>query len=138
MSHDSASISFACDHNLEASEMTCTVAMTGGTMDTPQPQTKVIKGAEILFHTATIAQGASLLTEAVIAAPKATPAANGGQMLDSSPMAADTGAGGQVSGATRSATGSAAPAQHTGASVRLGFKVSTLLITTGTLAMNFI
>ncbi|KAF2023837.1 hypothetical protein EK21DRAFT_105064 [Setomelanomma holmii] len=137
LSYDSISMSFSCDHNTKASEMTCAVAMTGGNMDTPTPETAVLKGSDVSFITATIVQGANLLSGsgAASAAPKSTPAASSGLMTDasSSPTGRVSGSAGSAS---RSATGTASPAQQTGAATSVGIKVSALLAVAGVVAAN--
>ncbi|KAH8724458.1 hypothetical protein GQ44DRAFT_683307 [Phaeosphaeriaceae sp. PMI808] len=94
------SMSFACDHNTKASEMTCTVAMTGGNDDTAGPQTKVLKASEIKFNKATIVQGASLLSGT---ASMATPAPNAGSMTNAGPTAPTRSTSGQTTQQTGSA-----------------------------------
>jgi hypothetical protein len=146
MSYDTVSLSFACDHNTKASEMTCTVAMTGGNVDTSSPQTAVLKGNEFSFNTATVVEGANLLSGASgSAAAKATPAAAASSGLSTNAIASATGTGmraqGSASGsspasASGSVTGSAAPAQHTGAATKFGLETSALLVLAGAVVMN--
>jgi hypothetical protein len=134
MSYASVSMSFACDHNTQASEMTCTIAMTGGNMDTASPQTAVLKGNELSFNTATIVEGASLLKEASgSAGAQATPAASAGSGLMTAASASPTASGTHASG---SVSGSAAPAQHTGAATRFGLEASVLLALAGAVVAN--
>jgi hypothetical protein len=113
MSYDTIAMSFACDHNTQASEMTCTVSMQGGNVDTGSPATAVLKGSEISFNKATIVQGASLLTQA-------TPAAA---------AAGTTGAG-------ASPTKTGAPAEHTGSAASVDVQVSALFAIAGAVVMS--
>jgi acyl-CoA synthetase (NDP forming) len=111
MSYDTVALSFACDQNTQASEMTCTVSMAGGNADTDTPQTAVLKGNQISFNTATIVQGASLLSQAT----PATAAAAG-----------------------VSATSTAALAQHTGSAASVGVQVSALFAVAGAVVMSIL
>jgi hypothetical protein len=113
MSYDSVAMSFACDHNTQASEMTCTVSMQGGNTDTDIPATAVLKGSQISFNKATVVQGASLLTQA-------TPAAA---------AAGTTGPGALI-------TSTAVPAQHTGSAASVGVQVSALFVVAGAVVMS--
>lgn len=144
MSAAKVSMSYACDYNSKATEMTCTVAMTGGNVDVSEPQTAVLKGDEVKFNTATVVQGASLLSGAsgatassgaaasTSATPKATPATTGGLMVAAtSPVA--TGSM-KPTGATPSTSGQAA--QHTGAATRLSLQNSALLALAGMVVLS--
>jgi hypothetical protein len=107
-------------------------------MDDASPQTAVLKGDQISFNTATIVEGANLLTGASgSAGAKATPAASAGSGLmtaaSATPTASGTHASSSVSG---SMSGSAAPAQHTGAATRFGLEASALLALAGAVAVN--
>lgn len=137
-------MSFACDHNIQASEMTCTVAMTGGDTNLETPQTAVLKGDEISFNVATVVAGASLLGGSQASATPAasvgsgsaaaTPAASaksGIMTAAASPSATGSGALGNLK---HSATGSAAPAEHTGAAARFGLEAGALLMFVGAVA----
>jgi hypothetical protein len=128
-------MSFACDHNTKASEMTCTVAMTGGNMDMETPTTAVLSGSDIAFNTATVVKGADMLSgvvaQATAASAAATPAAASGLMTDASPSA--TGSGMRN---TTNATSSAHLPEHTGAATRFGFEASALLLLVGAMVAN--
>ncbi|EAT89718.2 hypothetical protein HBH56_018640 [Parastagonospora nodorum] len=148
MSAASVSMSFACDHNTQASEMTCTVAMTGGDMDLGGPQTAVLKGDEISFNQATIVGGASLLSNSPAqatpaagasgsASAQATPTASAGSSLmtaASSAVATGSAVRSSMGNTTHSATGSAAPAEHTGAASKFIFQAPALLAIVGAVA----
>lgn len=110
--------------------MTCAVAMTGGNMDVPSPQTATFSGSEITFNTATIVQGANLLSGG---AAQATPAAAAGSGSASVNPSA-TASGAKVS-TSPSKSGSAAPAEHTGSAAKSGVQVSALLALVGGLVM---
>jgi hypothetical protein len=135
MSYGSVSMSYSCDHNTKASEMTCAIAMTGGGMDTPTPETAVLKGDEVTFNTATIVQGASLLSgsAAASAAPKSTPASGSGLKTDASPSITGSGLARSQSG---SATGSATPAQQTGAAASFSIQISAMLAVAGAVGVT--
>jgi hypothetical protein len=111
MSFDSISMSYACDHNTSAKEMTCTVSMVNQDV-----KTAVLKGTDVVFDTATIVSGASLLSGSASATP-----ASGANSAAS-----------QVA----SLTGSAKPAQNTGAASSLGVQVSALLFAAGTVIIS--
>lgn len=134
MSYGTVSMSYSCDHNTKASEMTCAVAMTGGNMNIPDPQTATFSGSDITFNTATIVQGAALLSGG---AAQATPAASGGADASSGVGASATGSGAKVS-QSPSRSGSAAPAEHTGSAAMSGVQASALLVMVGALFMSFL
>jgi hypothetical protein len=146
MSEQDVSMSFACDHNVQASEMTCTVAMSGGDQDLETPQTAVLKGDEISFNVATVVAGASLLNAAQASATPAaaassgsvvaTPAASAQSGLKTAAASASaTGTGVQAMGnMTHSATGSAAVAEHTGAAAKFGLGAGALAMFVGAVA----
>jgi hypothetical protein len=147
MSAESVSMSFACDHNTAKSEMTCTVAMTGGDMDMAGPQTAVLSGSEVAFVTATVVAGAEKLSGAdaqATAAPssgaasaKSAPAAGSaaatgsGLMVDANPTA--TGSSMRTS---KNATSSAVLPEHTGAATRFGLEASALFVLAGAMVAN--
>ncbi|KAL5117031.1 hypothetical protein ACEQ8H_005118 [Pleosporales sp. CAS-2024a] len=130
LSAASVSLSFACDHNTLASQMTCTVSMAGGALDDASPQTAVLDADQFSFTHATIVAGANLLaTASAHASPAATPSP-----AVSTPAATRSPARSAASSALQSATGSAAPAQHTGAASQLDFQASALLVVVGAVA----
>jgi hypothetical protein len=143
MSAESVSMSFECDHNTAKSEMTCTVAMTGGNMDMASPQTAVLSGAEIAFVTATVVDGADKLSGAVAqATPTASPSAGAsaaksamatgsGLMTDRTPSATGTGMP-----TNKNATSSAVLPEHTGAATRFGLEASALFVLAGAMVAN--
>lgn len=112
--------------------MLCAVAMTGGNMDTPEPQTATLTGSEITFNTATIVQGAALLSGG---AAQATPAPSAGAGSSGSAGASATGSGATASHSP-SRSGSAAPAEHTGSAAKSGIQASALLVLVGALVMS--
>jgi len=127
MSYDDFAVSLDCDYNTQASEATCTVSMSsgGGNDDGLWPQTTVVKGDEAKLSTATIVQGANLLSGgAASAAPSATQVASAGAS-GASPTVTATGvqaAQSAVSSVAGSLTGTASPALHTGAAARSGLQ----------------
>ncbi|KAH7081228.1 hypothetical protein BKA63DRAFT_530355 [Paraphoma chrysanthemicola] len=138
MSYDSFSMSYSCDYNTRATEMTCAVAMTGGNMDTPSPQTAVLSGSDVAFVTATVVQGAGLLSGsgAASAAPKSTPASGSGLMTDASPSITGSGTvSAPVRSQSGSATGSSSPAQQTGAAATFGAQISAMLAVVAAVAI---
>jgi hypothetical protein len=129
MSFDSIDISLACDYNTQASEATCTVSMAGDDEGSGL-QTAVLKGGEAKFNTATIVEGANLLSGgAASATPSATPAASAGAS-GASPTPTGTGAQSAksaTSGVASSGTGTASPAQQTGAAARIGLQYGAVI-----------
>lgn len=142
MTDDGFSMSFGCDHNTMASEMKCTLSVTGGNDDTLGPQTVSFKGDEIAFNKATVVQGANLLSGAGGSATvSATPAASAGSGLVTAATPSATGSSmrsiqSSISGAKQSATGSATPAQSTGSAAKYGIEGSALLFFAGAVAVN--
>jgi len=139
MAYDSFDMSFGCDHNTKASEMTCTVSMTGGNFDSTEPQTAVLSGSEIVFNSATIVQGANLLsggaasaTPAASAAPSASAGktTGAGLVTDASPSATGSSL---LGNGTR--TGTAAPA-FTGAAAKFGMQGAAVLVVAGVAALS--
>ncbi|KAH7091571.1 hypothetical protein FB567DRAFT_277246 [Paraphoma chrysanthemicola] len=138
MSYDSYSLSYSCDYNSRATDITCAVSMTGGNMDTPGPQTSVLSGTDLTFVTATVVQGAGLLSGsgAASAAPKSTPASGSGLMTDASPSITGSGSmSGLVRSQSGSATGSASPAQQTGAATTFGVQIPAMLAVVAAVAV---
>jgi hypothetical protein len=146
MSADSVSMSYACDHNTAASEMTCTVAMTGGNMDMADPQTAVLSGTDIAFNTATILKGAEMLTGGAVVAQATGASASGsgaaaqstGSAAAKSGLQTDASASATGSGmrAGHNATSSAPLPEHTGAATRFGLEASALLVLAGAMVVN--
>jgi hypothetical protein len=140
MSYDAVDMSMACDHNTQANEMTCTVSMSGGNVDSTEPQTAVLKGDEVVFNSATIVQGAGLLSAGdASATPNASPAASAASKASATATgtAKATGTALQAlkSAASGSSTGSAAPAEHTGAAARSGMQGVAALTFAGVVAL---
>ncbi|KAF2823005.1 hypothetical protein CC86DRAFT_299488 [Ophiobolus disseminans] len=133
MAYDSFAMSLACDHNTKASEMTCTVSMTGGNFDNVEPQTAVLKGSEIVFNTATIVQGRNLLSMgAASATPTGGLVTSAGLMTDASPKAT----GSAARALQGNATGSAAPAQQTGVATKSGLQVVVAIVIAGVAVLS--
>jgi hypothetical protein len=142
MSYDAVDMSMACDHNTQANEMTCTVSMSGGNVDSTEPQTAVLKGDEVVFNSATIVQGAGLLSAGdASATPNASPAASAASKAGASATATGTakatGTALQAlkTAASGSSTGTAAPAEHTGAAARSGSQGVAALALAGVVAL---
>jgi hypothetical protein len=140
MSAESVSMSFACDHNTAKSEMTCTVAMTGGNMDMAEPQTAVLSGTDVAFVTATVVAGADKLSGAGAQATAAS--SSGAAAAKSAPAsgsAAVTGSGlmtGSSMRTSKNATSSAILPEHTGAATRFGLEASALFVLAGAMVAN--
>ncbi|KAH7409906.1 hypothetical protein DE146DRAFT_329907 [Phaeosphaeria sp. MPI-PUGE-AT-0046c] len=131
LSYGTVSMSYSCDHNTKASEMTCAVSMTGGNLDLPSPQTATFRGSELVFNTATIVQGANLLSGG---AAQATPAAAAGSgSASANPLATGSGA---MASHSPSKSGSAAPAEHTGSATKFGVQAPALFALLGALVMS--
>ena len=130
-------MSFGCDYNSKAVEMTCTVNQSGVNDDSSGPVTAVLSSSEIAFISATVVEGASLLSgggsATATAAPKSTgtAASTGLQTSVSGSAAATSKASGSAT-----ATGSGASASSTGAAARFGIEGSALLALAGAAALN--
>lgn len=149
MSAGSFSMSFGCDHNTVKSEMVCGVYMSGQDFGlSVGTQLATLSKDDIIFNTATVVQGASLLssadasgTGAASVAPKTTAASSptntGLKTSATTPnSAAASGAASTAGQASQTASGSAAPAQHTGAAVKFGIDGSALLLLAGVAAVH--
>ncbi|KAF2123412.1 hypothetical protein P153DRAFT_371732 [Dothidotthia symphoricarpi CBS 119687] len=137
MSAETYTMSYNCDYNTKAVEMTCTADMTG-----QDPQTAVLSGSDVAFVPATVVQGAELLKETA----SATAASATASMTSSLASATSTGiktsasvasgasaaVSSHVSGSasTPTASGSAATVS-TGAAAGSGIERSTLLALVG-------
>ena len=146
MSAGSVYVSYGCDgYNSAANTMTCTAEMAGqGT------QTAVLSGTDVAFITATVAEGAELLSGGASATASASSrasaaSASASTASKSSAAAASSGlrtatasgtaaAGSSASGA--SATASSAAPQSTGAAARFGIEGAALLALAGAAAVN--
>jgi hypothetical protein len=144
---DAFTISFSCDHNTQAEQLTCAVSVGGDDVSSGTDfgdagtTTSVLSGTDIASFSATVTAGAELLSASGVAQsgsaqPSGSSAASspGSRTLTASPSGTAA-AGSQASSTGASATGTAAP-QHTGAAYRFGVEGSALLALAGAAALN--
>ncbi|KAH7366591.1 hypothetical protein BKA66DRAFT_470552 [Pyrenochaeta sp. MPI-SDFR-AT-0127] len=139
MSLNTVSMSLGCDYNSRAIEMTCTVDQKGGNDDTDGPVTAVLSGSEVAFLSATIVEGASLLSggaKSTEASKSAAVASTGLRSSASTTASGSATARAQASGAGASPTSSGATVASTGAAARYGVEGSALLALVGAAALN--
>lgn len=120
---DLFTMTYSCNHNTKASQITCAASMGGPSANDPGVSTAVLSGSEIAFVTATVTSGADLLT--------ATGEAKGSTSASATSV---SGTAAQESGASTSASG-AAP-ENTGAAYRFRVEGSALLALAGAAALN--
>ena len=134
---DLFTMTYSCDHNTKAKEVTCAVSMGGSEANDPGVSTAVLSGTDVAFGTATVTAGASLLT-ATGGAQQSAPASSGLKTSATAKQTASvsgaTGTAAQQSGAT--ASGSGAAPESTGAAYRFGIEGSALLALAGAAALN--
>ncbi|KAJ4338103.1 hypothetical protein N0V87_004251 [Didymella glomerata] len=138
MSVGTVSVSYGCDgYDSAANTMTCTAAMAG--QDT---QTAVLSGSDVAFISASVIEGASLLSggasasaSATASAASKTSAALASSSMQTSIVSGTAAAGSHASSHAASATGSSAP-QATGAAARFGIEGAALLALAGAAAVN--
>jgi hypothetical protein len=135
MKGDTFDMSIDCDYNSKASKMTCVADLN----DTPT--TGVLSGTDLIFVTASVAEGAELLASAT-ATP--TAGASGSASASQAPkstaaVAVSTGLKSSASvsaSASASATSSGSLPDSTGAAARFGIEGSALLVLAGAAALN--
>lgn len=135
LSGGSFSASYGCDYNSQATEMTCTVNHQGGGDGLPiGRQVAILRGTDVVFNTASIVEGASLLKGA-----GHTTATASAKNVPASASSGATPAGTHSSSAGASKTGeSPSSAKATGAAARSGAEGATVLSAVGALAMLFL
>ena len=151
MSAGTVYVSYGCDgYNSAAKTMTCTAEMSG-----EDPQTAVLSGSEVSFITASVVEGAEMLTGGARATASASAGASAASMTaiasatpNSSAVTASSGlqtsaapsgatsAGSHSSGSHSSATASSSVAVNTGAASRFGIEGAALLALAGAAALN--
>lgn len=147
MSAGTVYVSYGCDgYNSAAKTMTCTAEMSG-----EDPQTAVLSGSDVAFITASVVEGAELLSGGASATASASASASASPSVtpkSSAPTAASSGmqtsatpsgtaaAGSHASGSHASSTGSSAAPASTGAAVRFGVEGAALLALAGAAAVN--
>ncbi|KAL1602198.1 hypothetical protein SLS59_004885 [Nothophoma quercina] len=151
MSAGTVYVSYGCDgYNSAATKMTCTAEMSG-----QDPQTAVLSGTDVAFFTATVVEGAELLSGG--ASATASPSASGSAasvsasasaasqssgtaassgMRTSAASASGTAAAGSHASGTATATASGSVPQSTGAAARFGIEGAALLALAGAAAAN--
>ncbi|OAL51568.1 hypothetical protein IQ07DRAFT_585943 [Pyrenochaeta sp. DS3sAY3a] len=138
-SYDTFSMSFGCDYNTKATEMTCSASTSIGDEQSDSAQTAVFSSSEISFVTATVVEGASLLGGAsATPAPSSARVASTAASLASSTLSpsASGSARSQASGSGSSPSSSASSPASTGAAARFGIEGSALLALAGAAALN--
>lgn len=151
MSVGTVYVSYGCDgYDSAANTMTCTAEMAG--MDT---QTAVLSGSDVAFITATVVEGAELLsggasptasasaspssasaTASASVAPKSSGAAASSGMRTNIASASGTAAAGSHASGSATATASSSLPESTGAAARFGFEGAALLALAGAAAVN--
>jgi hypothetical protein len=116
-------MTYSCNHNTKASEITCAASMGGSGANDPGVSTAVLSGSDIAFVTASVTSGADLLSATGGAKESTTASATGA-----------SGTAAQKSGSSTTASG-AAP-ENTGAAYRFGVEGSALLVLAGAAALN--
>lgn len=136
MSEEGFVMTFSCDHNIKADEMTCGVSLGGENANDPGTTSAVLSGSQLEFLTATVTAGEELLGAA------ATGASTGAAptVATSATTAASTGlkTTGTVSvtGSASGASGAEPAAATTNAAYRYGVEGSALLALAGAAAIN--
>ncbi|KAF2797470.1 hypothetical protein K505DRAFT_269385 [Melanomma pulvis-pyrius CBS 109.77] len=148
MSEEGFIMTFSCDHNIKADQMTCGVSIGGDNANDPGTTSAVLSGTDIAFLTATVTAGQELLGAAATgastgAAPTVTTGASTRAVRTFAPSlttAASTGleTTGTVSvtGLASGASGAEPPAATTNAAYRYGVEGSALLALAGAAAVN--
>ncbi|KAJ4317371.1 hypothetical protein N0V94_004974 [Neodidymelliopsis sp. IMI 364377] len=145
MTGDSFSMSYGCDYNSKAVQMTCTAEMTG-----EEAQTAILSGSDVAFITATVVQGAELLSGGASATASASASASASAASQSSTAAASSGlrtsasasasgtaaAGSHASNSASTATASGSVPQSTGAAAKFGIEGAALIALAGAAALN--
>jgi hypothetical protein len=131
MKGETFDMSIDCDYNSKASKMTCVADLN----DTPT--TGVLSGTDLIFVTASVAEGAELLASATPTAD-ASGSANASQAPKSTAaVAVSTGLKSSASAsASASATSSGSLPDSTGAAARFGIEGSALLVLAGAAALS--
>lgn len=138
MSLGTVSVSYGCDgYDSAANTMTCTAAMAG--QDT---QTAVLSGSDVAFISATVVEGASLLSGGASASASASAApktsavsASSGMQTSMASSTAATGSHASSHAASATSAGAGTP-QATGAAARFGIEGAALLALAGAAAVN--
>ncbi|KAF2655638.1 hypothetical protein K491DRAFT_704493 [Lophiostoma macrostomum CBS 122681] len=137
---DEFTMTFKCEHNTQASEMSCAASVGGGQANDPGTTNTVLKATEFGFLQATVTAGGDLLADSTsggsAAASSVAKTASSLKTIASSTGTAATGS--QASGTASSATGSGSPAQSTGAAGRFVVEGSALLGLVGAAAWNLL
>lgn len=140
-SYDTFSMSFGCDYNTKAAEMTCTASTSIGDEETETPQTAVFSGSEVAFMTATIVEGANLLSGAASATPAPTSSLVASTVTSMASSGSPTASGSATARSQASSSGSlssssASSPESTGAAPHFAIEGSILLVLAGAAALN--
>ncbi|KAH9861694.1 hypothetical protein J1614_011447 [Plenodomus biglobosus] len=132
------SMSLGCDYNSKAVQMTCTVDQEGGNQETSLgPQTATLSGTDVVFNTATVVEGASLLSSG---GASATPLPKSASASASSRLMMATGSAPAPSGtlpaSVSQTSATQATPQATGAAARFGVEGAALFVMVGAAVMN--
>jgi hypothetical protein len=127
MQGDTFAMSIDCDYNSKAAKMTCVADLN----DTKT--TGVLSGTDLAFATASVVEGADLLTASATPTPSASSSASAGASQAPKTSAAAAAAS---TGLKTSASASASLPESTGAAARFGIEGSALLVLAGAAALN--
>ncbi|KAG9199203.1 hypothetical protein G6514_008950 [Epicoccum nigrum] len=149
MSAVGVSVSYGCDgYDAAKDVMTCTAELSG-----EDTQTAVLSGSDVSFITASVVEGASLLSggasatasasarasaaaSASVAPKSSTAAAAASSSMQTSASASSTTHAGSHASGVASATASSAGPENTGAAARFGIEGAALLALAGVAAAN--
>ncbi|KZM20181.1 uncharacterized protein EKO05_0001090 [Ascochyta rabiei] len=147
MSAASLYVSYGCDYNSVATQMTCTAETSD-----QDAQTAILSGSDVAFITASVVEGAEKLSGAsatgsasasasASASGSAAPTSSGSAAASSAlrtsiASASGTAAAGSHASGPPSATASSSAPQSTGAAARFGIEGTALLALAGAAALN--
>jgi hypothetical protein len=135
---DEFTMTFECEHNTQANEMSCGVSLGGSLANDPGTTSAVLQSTDFGFLQATVTAGGDLLADSgsdgSAAASSVVKTASSLKTVASSTGTAA--AGSQALGTAASVTGSGSPAQSTGAAGRFVVEGSALLGLVGAVAWN--
>lgn len=145
MSESDFTMTFSCDHNTEAAQMTCGISMGGEGANFPGTTVAVLAGTDVASVTATVTAGADLLEgnagQTAPAGKQATPSPKPADPADPSPKSPNPASPASPHPATPTPASPATPAgatptppQSTGAAGRMG--VSAMLGLVGVAALG--
>jgi len=143
MSQEDFDLSFTCNHNVKAAQVTCGVSVAGVDGNPPEITTSVLSGSDIAFITASVTAGGELLAAAQTGA--AGTSSGPAKTTDSSaPTASSTASVASSTGFTTSGTATTTLASgvstpqptYTGAAYKYGVEGPALLALAGAAAVG--